>query len=53
MANSKRLSNIMNAEKLRLKAKEQINMEKRGSLVIKSVEKCNQSPELTEFYVSP
>lgn len=52
MANSKRLGTIMNAETLQLKAKEQMEMEKRGSLVIKSVEKSNQSPEMTEFCVS-
>jgi hypothetical protein len=52
MTNSKRLGTIMNAETLRLKANEQIEMEKRGSLVIKSVEKSNQSPEMTEFCVS-
>lgn len=52
MANSKRLGNIMNSETLRLKADEQMDMEKRGSLVIKSVEKSNQSPEMTEFCVS-
>jgi hypothetical protein len=42
----------MNSETLRLKADEQMNMEKRGSLVIKSVEKSSQPPELTEFCVS-
>jgi len=51
MANSKRLKNVMSPEVLQQKAAAQISLEKRGSLVIKSIEKTKQPPKVTKYYV--